>query len=949
LRLLALEEQIDAELGTGRAGALVAQLEALVLEHPARERLLGQLMLALYRTGRQADALETFRRGRAHLDEELGIEPGLALRELEARILRQDPELGAIRGRTAQQRRRRLVPVLVAAAAALLFAATAAVFAVTRDNPEAGLASVSPNSLAEIDPATSAVVAQIPVGIRPTTVSATGTEIWVANADDRTVAHVDARTHELVRSVAVNAVPSAVVASSNGALVATEGGNLDRIDREFHTLDKVTAVESAPGTLGVDPRQLALAYGSVWMTSTVGLVSRIDARTGRVQSTIEVGEGASGIAAGAGSLWVANTSDGTVSRIDRTGDVIATIPVGHGPTGVAFADDAVWVTLGLDGKLVRIDPSTNAPVAAIAVGPSPAGVTAAHGAVWVAVSGDGSVARVDPGTNRVERHIQLSGRPVGIASGGDSVWVTVQRAPEPVGRTGGTAHLTVETDPGTLDPAVTYDPGGYQLLYATCAKLVTYPDAAGPAGSILVPEAAESMPRISDDGRTYTFVVRRGLRFSPPSGRPVTAATFKSSIERVLDPGTKSPVGTFLDDIVGARSFRTGRAEHVVGIAARGRFLTIRLVAPRGDLTARLAMPNFCAVPPNTPVEAEGVAGIPSAGPYYIASFTPGARILLRRNPYYRGDRPRRLAGIELSVGIAKAEGLRAVLDGSSDYALDGVPTVERARIARKYAGRKAGVRAFVNPALTVHYLVLNNSRPPFDGARMRKAANYAIDRAALVAAHRRFFDWGALGGGKVNDQYLPPGMPGYARTPIYRGRPDLKRARSLAGAGNHRQATLIVCNTPPCPQIAAIVKRNLAAIGIDVVVRPMSVSLTYQHAAMAHPDWDLILFGFGADYVDPGTFMNLFAGRGATPGSSPLLGLAQHAPTAKAIARASTLSSPKRTRAFAGLARRLARNTAPAIAFATDESLDLFAPRIGCQTYSPIYGIDLAALCITA
>jgi peptide/nickel transport system substrate-binding protein len=239
-----------------------------------------------------------------------------------------------------------------------------------------------------------------------------------------------------------------------------------------------------------------------------------------------------------------------------------------------------------------------------------------------------------------------------------------------------------------------------------------------------------------------------------------------------------------------------------------------------------------------------------------------------------------------------------------------------------------------VNPALTVHFLVLNDSRPPFDDVRVRRAANYAIDRAALVSANRRFYDWGALGGGKVNDQYLPPGMPGYSLTPVYQSRPDLRRAQSLAGTGDHRLATLIVCNTPPCPQIGAIVRRDLAAIGIDVVVRPMPVSLTYQHAAMAHPNWDLILFGFSADYVDPGTFLNLFAGRGATP--------------ARAIARASALSGPRRTRAFAGLARQLAKDTAPAIAFATDESLDLFAARVGCQTYSPIYGMDIAALCLT-
>jgi DNA-binding SARP family transcriptional activator len=93
LRLLALEERTDAELADGGGRELVPELEALVAEHPLRERLRGQLMLALYRAGRQADALATFREARQLLDDELGLEPDEQLRELERAILRQDPSL----------------------------------------------------------------------------------------------------------------------------------------------------------------------------------------------------------------------------------------------------------------------------------------------------------------------------------------------------------------------------------------------------------------------------------------------------------------------------------------------------------------------------------------------------------------------------------------------------------------------------------------------------------------------------------------------------------------------------------------------------------------------------------------------------------------------------------------------------------------------------------------
>lgn len=93
LRLLALEERVEAELALGRGPELVPELETLVSERPLQERPRAQLMLALYRSGRQAEALDVFREGRRSLDEELGLEPGPALRELEAAILRQDPDL----------------------------------------------------------------------------------------------------------------------------------------------------------------------------------------------------------------------------------------------------------------------------------------------------------------------------------------------------------------------------------------------------------------------------------------------------------------------------------------------------------------------------------------------------------------------------------------------------------------------------------------------------------------------------------------------------------------------------------------------------------------------------------------------------------------------------------------------------------------------------------------
>jgi DNA-binding SARP family transcriptional activator len=130
-RLAALEDRIDADLALGRHAELVAELETLVAEHPLRERLRGQLMLALYRSGRQADALEEYRRTREALVDELGIEPSEELQELQRAILRHDPELEARRARPvaaaeATPPRRRLWAIAVVAAVAVLIGAVLA-------------------------------------------------------------------------------------------------------------------------------------------------------------------------------------------------------------------------------------------------------------------------------------------------------------------------------------------------------------------------------------------------------------------------------------------------------------------------------------------------------------------------------------------------------------------------------------------------------------------------------------------------------------------------------------------------------------------------------------------------------------------------------------------------------------------------------------------------------
>jgi ABC-type oligopeptide transport system substrate-binding subunit len=190
-------------------------------------------------------------------------------------------------------------------------------------------------------------------------------------------------------------------------------------------------------------------------------------------------------------------------------------------------------------------------------------------------------------------------------------------------RQGGVFRVNVSTTGvDFVDPALSYDFIGWQILQATCVKLLNYPDRAGPAGARIRPEAAAAMPRISRGGKTYTFRVRSGYRFN--TGEPVTAASFVRAFERALSPKMQSPGASFSGDIVGASAFSKGRTKRIAGIQVSGDQLTIRLSKQAPDFLARIGMMFFCAVPSDLPIDSRGVKTPPMAGPYYIAS-SPGA------------------------------------------------------------------------------------------------------------------------------------------------------------------------------------------------------------------------------------------------------------------------------------------------------------------------------------
>src|SRR5262249_54081532 len=157
----------------------------------------------------------------------------------------------------------------------------------------------------------------------------------------------------------------------------------------------------------------------------------------------------------------------------------------------------------------------------------------------------------------------------------------------------------------------------------------------------------------TDRGRTYTFTIRKGFRFSPPSNEEVTAASFRDALDRVLSPKFDY-VAPELANIVGVDAYRAGKTADVGGVTAQGDRLVIRLRRPGPALPWLAAL--TCAVPRGTPVVPTGLTTpVASAGPYYLAEHTDSFAVL-RRNPNYGGSRPQHLDAIVFEFDISPGE-----------------------------------------------------------------------------------------------------------------------------------------------------------------------------------------------------------------------------------------------------------------------------------------------------
>jgi peptide/nickel transport system substrate-binding protein len=514
---------------------------------------------------------------------------------------------------------------------------------------------------------------------------------------------------------------------------------------------------------------------------------------------------------------------------------------------------------------------------------------------------------------------------------------------------GGTLRANLADDADYTDPALAYYTVSWNFLYATCVKLLNYPGKPAPEGSKLVPEGASSMPTVSADGKTYTFTVPSGkFKFSPPSNEPLTVENFRKALLRDLDPKMQSPAASFMMDIVGAEAFNSGKAKDVTGITVSGDKLTIKLNTVAPDFLSRIAMPFFCAIPSDMPVNPKGEKAYASAGPYFISKYVPGRQITVDRNPNYTGDRPHNLDSIVYTVGVNPKQGLLQVQKDQADWPADGVPPSSHADLASEWGAdsdnaKNGKQRYFVNPTLVFRYLALNTQRETFKDPTLRQAVAHAIDRPALIRQRGAF-------AGDPTDQYLPPGIPGYKDEQIYStSGPDVAKAKELAGSGANGAAVLYTCNESPCPETAQIVQANLKEIGVDVEIKQFDRAVQFSKEGTKGEPFDIGFEGWQADYADPYDFINiLLFGGNIGPKNNQNFSYFDDPTYNERMVEAAKLSGDERFDTYGQLDIDIAKDAAPLAAWANDNDRDFFSERVGCQVYHPIYGTDLGQLCIT-
>ena len=407
---------------------------------------------------------------------------------------------------------------------------------------------------------------------------------------------------------------------------------------------------------------------------------------------------------------------------------------------------------------------------------------------------------------------------------------------------GGSMSIAFKDDIATLDPAIGYDWQNWALIKSMFNGLMDYE----PGTTTLRPMLAESY-QVADDGLTYTFKLRSGVKFH--NGRTMTADDIVYSIQRTVDPKTQSPGQSFFGVIAGFEAFTQGRTKQLAGISASDpSTVEIKLSHPSAPFLQVLAL-NFAFAVPKEAVETPDFGKHPvGTGAFKLKDWELGQRLTLVRNPDYFETGVPHLDQVVVEVGQEPLTAVLRLQNGQLDALGDGIPPAKFIEVTRNPRYKDNIV---TGPRLATTYVSMKTNQKPFDDKRVRQAVNHAINKARIV----RLIN----GRAEPANQILPPGMPGY--DPTYQGYGyDPAKARALLKEAGHPDGfstTLLANNTDPNPRIVQAIQQDLAAVGIKAELTTLAQQNVI--AAAGSPDQAPMVWSGGMawsdDFPDPSDF----------------------------------------------------------------------------------------------
>jgi|HubBroStandDraft_4_1064222.scaffolds.fasta_scaffold02252_4 YVTN family beta-propeller protein len=972
-RLTASEKLVEARLALGQHRELVPELEALIAGSPYREGFHAQLMLALYRSGRQAEALAAFGRARDLLAGELGIEPGRELRRLHRAVLLQAPELepdGGTAGSAPQpvaapvsgpsdQRmpapgslparqpfplgRRRAWRWAAAAVALGLVAAIGVPVLLPTGQARGGMLTDGIGEVTGADGIGHSLALPDPPGAA---VAADGS-VWVTSPEGNVVYRIDPGTTAIVQTIPVGSDPSAIIAAGPDIWVAnTLAGTVSRINPASDEVVQTVSV-------GTEPTGLASGGGSVWVAdAAASTVSALSPLSGQLTSTVALPSPPFGVAFGAGSVWVTSPQDNSVTRVDpRSGQPGQRIPVGAGPTAITFGFGSVWVANGLDSTISRVDPGTDAVTATIPAGDGPDALAIAGNSVWAADRLASALTRISARNGSPAPMIPVGAGPVALAADGGGVWVA---AGPPVGSppAGGTLRVVSVIPPTSIDPALLYPWAQAQFSDATYDTLVTFQKTGGSSGLQLVPDLALAMPTVTADGTVYTFTLRPGLRYS--TGQPVRPQDFRYAIERVLD--LNPTAASFLDGIAGTADCVPGKLCNLAGVTVNdpAGTVTFRLTAPDPDFLDKLAFEFTTPVPAYIPARDIGTDPVPGTGPYVITRYVPGRQVVFARNRYFRewsaaAQPPGSPDRIVWTFGTSLTQEITQIETGQADWTDDTLPGI--AALAAQFPGQ-----VHISPLPEIVYTAFNTRAAPFDDPAVRRAFSLAADRGRFAAM---------LGGPDLavpTCQILPPGIPGYqpycpftadASTSGAWVGPDLATARRLVAASGTKgmRVTVWTDDAPPDGTTGAFTVSVLRELGYRASLHIASHAAVVQAANDSRRPIQATDGIWYADYPSASDFFDLFFRCSAFRLDDPAAtrnGAGYCNPAADRLmnqADSQQATDPAQAAATWAAVDRVVTSDAPWVTLANLNNVDFLSTRVTNYQYNPFLGVLLDQL----